>query len=262
MFQWLTNRLPVGRLAIVPFAGAILSRTVEPYLRLFKAIEYSRYIKGVLFQIESPGGSASSSEMLYYSIKSLDTKKPVYCYVLMAASGGFMAACGARRISAPPTALMGSIGVLSVKPVLRDFMERFGMRLEVMKKGINKDMTLFHRESTEEEKKKMDALHEDIYQRFIGIVAEGRRLSHERVSEIATGELFTARMSLELGLIDEMSDYESFLDKLAAEAGVKKERAVILRPRKPFLYRIMGESASIAIEELYSLLLSESIRGV
>ncbi|GAB4418959.1 MAG: hypothetical protein OHK0032_14910 [Thermodesulfovibrionales bacterium] len=262
MFQWLTNRLPMGRLAVVPFTGAVFSRTVEPYLRLLRAIEYSRYIRGVLFQIESPGGSASSSEMLYHSLKSLNSKKPVYCYALMAASGGFMAACGARRISAPSTALMGSIGVLSVKPVLRDFMDRFGIRLEVMKKGINKDMTLFHRESTEEEKKKMDALHEDIYQRFIEIVAEGRRLSRERVSEIATGELFTAKRSLELGLIDEISDYESFLDKLAAEAGVKKERAILLRPRRPFLYRIMGESASTAIEEFYSLLISESIRGM
>lgn len=261
MFHWIAKRLPIGRLAIVPFTGAILSRTVEPYLRLLKAIEYSKYIKGVLFQIESPGGSASASEMLYHSLKSLNNKKPVYCYALMAASGGFLVACGARKISAPSTAVMGSIGVLSVKPVLKDFMERFGIRVEVMKKGVNKDMTLFHRESTDEEKKKMDALHEDIYQRFIDIVVEGRRLSREKVSEIATGELFTAKRSLELGLIDEISDHESFLDRLATEAGVKKEKSIILRPRKPFFQRVMGEAASIAVEEFYSLLLSERLRN-
>ncbi|MBI5026332.1 MAG: signal peptide peptidase SppA [Nitrospirae bacterium] len=260
MFKWLSRRLPIGRIAIVPFSGVLSTKTVEPYLRLLKAIEYSKYIKGGIFQIESPGGNAYASEMLYFSLKRLSEKKPVYCYLLMAASGGYMAVCGAEKIFAPPTALIGSIGVLTIKPVLKDIMERLGIRLEVMKKGENKDMTLFHRDSTEEEKKKIDTLQEAIYQRFIEIVAEARRLEKSKVLELATGELYSSRASLEHSLIDRICDFDSVLDEMSRETGIKKEKAIILKPRKPLFQRMAGETISVAVEEIYGRLLMEGLR--
>jgi protease-4 len=252
MLRWLIARIPVQRLAVVPFSGAIFRRGIDDYLRLFKALEMARNIRGVMLEMESPGGSATASEMLFDRLKRLNDRKPLYCYAPMAASGGYMAALGARRIYAPSTALLGSIGVLSVKPVIKDLMERFGIRLEVMKKGAMKDMGLFHRESTEEEKRSWDALHEAVYERFMEMIASSRRLDMDNVRGMATGELFTALRAKELGLIDGVMDFEGAMDELAMETGVKKERAVTVRPRKPILKRMMSEAAGAFTDEFIS----------
>lgn len=242
--------MPFQRLAIVPFSGAISKRVVDEYIMLFKFLEESRNIRGVMIELECNGGSATASEILFDRLRRLNDKKPLYCYALMAASGGYMAALGARKIFAPSTGLIGSIGVLSIKPVLKDFMERLGVRLEVMKKGSMKDMGLFHRESTEEEKKRWDAINEDIYERFIEIVSERRKIDKEKVKEIATGELFAAKRAKEIGLIDGVSDFESFLMELSKDTGVKKEKTVIIKPKKPFLKRMATEAAAIFSDEI------------
>lgn len=242
--------MPFQRLAIVPFSGAISKRVVDEYIMLFKFLEESRNIKGVMIELECNGGSVTASEILFDRLRRLNDKKPLYCYALMAASGGYMVALGARKIFAPSTGLIGSIGVLSIKPVLKDFMERLGVRLEVVKKGSMKDMGLFHRESTEEEKKRWDAINEDIYERFIEIVSERRKIDKEKVKEIATGELFAAKRAKEIGLIDGVSDFESFLMELSKDTGVKKEKTVIIKPKKPFLKRIATEAAAIFSDEI------------
>ncbi len=251
MLKWFFNKMPFQRLAIVPFSGAISKRVVDEYAVIFKFLEEAKNIKGVLIEIECPGGSATASEILFERLKRLNDRKPLYCYAVMAASGGYMTATGARRIFAPSTALIGSIGVLSIKPVLKGFMEMLGIRLEVMKKGSMKDMSLFHRESTEEEKRSWDAINEDIYERFIEIVSERRRIQKEKVKEIATGELFTAKRAKEIGLIDGISDFDSFLEELSKETGVKKEKSIIIKPKKPFLKRIAYETAVTFYDELW-----------
>ena len=243
--------MPLKRLAIVPFSGAISKRIVDEYIMLFKFLEESRNIKGVMIELECPGGSATASELLFDRLRRLNDKKPLYCYTLMAASGGYMAALSGRKIFAPSTALIGSIGVLSIKPVLKDFMERLGIRLEVMKKGSMKDMSLFHRESTEEEKKRWDAINEDIYERFVEIVSERRMIDKEKVKEIATGELFAAKKAKEIGLIDGISDFDSFLEELSKETGVKKEKSIIIKPKKPLFKRMASEAAVTFYDEIW-----------
>jgi len=251
MFKRLFSKMVSPRLAHVPFSGPIFRHGIEGYLRLFKALEESTNIRGVMLEIESPGGSATAAEYLYERLKRINNKKPLYCYALMAASGGYMAAVAARKIYVPSTAVVGSIGVLSVKPVLRELLGRAGVSLEVMKKGSMKDMTLFHRESTAEEKRSMDALHEHIYERFIELVAGARGIEASRVREIATGELFSAPRARELTLIDGIMDMDSAMDELYREAGVKPGRVVSLRPRKPFMRRVFADAATSIADEFY-----------
>jgi protease-4 len=243
-----------SRLAIVPLSGTIIRRSIDEHLRLFKALEENEGFKGVMLELESPGGSAAASECLHDRLRRLNAKKPLYCYALMAASGGYMAASAARKVYAPSTAVVGSIGVLSLKPVVRELMERMGIGLEVMKKGAMKDMSLFHRESTEEEKKSWEALHQDIYERFIEMVAEARGMERERVRELATGEVFSARRAVELSLIDGVRDFDSAMEELFAETGVKPGRAVVIRPKKPFIKRVLSEAAGTFADETWSRL--------
>jgi protease-4 len=251
MLKWMIRRMPLERVAVVPFSGPIFKRNIDEYLGLFRVLEENRRIKGVMLEMESPGGSSTASECLFHRLKRLNEKKPLYCYALMAASGGYMAAAAARKIYASSTALVGSIGVLSVKPVLREFMEKVGVNLEVMKKGAMKDMTLFHRESTEEERRSWEALHEEIYARFIDLVAGARALEREKVAALASGELFSARRALDLGLIDGVMDYDAAMEELYGETGVKPGKAVTVRPRKPFFKRIVSQSATAVADELW-----------
>ncbi len=250
MIRRLSSKLPLQRIAVVPFSGTISRKGIDEYLGLFKALEEAKNIKGVMVEMESPGGTAVASEILFDRLRRLNDKKPLYCYVLLAASGGYMAALGARKICAPSTALIGSIGVISVKPVLRELMEKSGIRLEVMKKGAMKDMSLFHRESTEEERRSMEAINEAVYARFIDLVSERRGIGADEVRALATGELFTAARARELGLIDRVLDYDSFLDELSSEAGVKSQRAVTVRPRRSFFRWLLSETVEAVAEGL------------
>ncbi len=240
-----------GKVAVVPFASPIFRKNVDDYMGLLRGLEKNRAIRGVLLEMESPGGSATASECLYDRLRRLAKKKPLYCYALMAASGGYMAAAAAKTIYVPASALVGSIGVLSVKPVLRELMERMGVGVEVMKKGSMKDMSLFHRESTEEERRSMDALHEDIYEQFINLVSEARGMDIEKVRGLATGELFSGRRAVELGLADRVADFDTALEDLARKAGVRPDRYVFIKPRRPLMKRLMGGAAASLADELW-----------
>ncbi|MBI5198700.1 MAG: signal peptide peptidase SppA [Nitrospirae bacterium] len=251
MFNWLRRRLPGRKIAILPFTGTIFMKSTETYINIVRMLEKSKRVKGVILRMESHGGGAAASEMFYHALKRLSKTKPLYCYSIFAASGGYMACCGANKIFAPASGIVGSIGVLSLKPVFKDIMNRMGIGFEITKKGIHKDMSFFHRESTEEERLKMDALHEDIYQRFVEIVSEGRGIEKERVLSLATGELFSAKKGLELGLIDRICDFEEVLDSMSEETGVSKERVVWIKPRRPLLARLMGQSAGEIVDEVF-----------
>jgi protease-4 len=249
MFKWFKQRMPGGKIAILPFSGTIFMRSAEPYINIVRALEKSKRIKGVILRMDSHGGGATASEMFYLALKRLSKTKPLYCYTIFAASGGYMASCGASKIVAPATAVVGSIGVISLKPILKEVMSRAGIGLEITKKGSLKDMTLFHRESTEEERLKMDALNEDIYQRFIEIVSEGRGMSKEKVLTLATGELYSARKALELGLIDRICDFEDVLDLMSEETKISKERVIWIKPKRPLLSRFTAQAADVFMDE-------------
>ncbi|MEK6692426.1 MAG: signal peptide peptidase SppA [Nitrospirota bacterium] len=251
MFNWFKRRMPGGKIAILPFAGTIFMRAAEPYINIVRVLEKAKGIKGVILRMESHGGGAAASEMLYHALKRLSKAKPLYCYAIFAASGGYMACCGAKRIFAPASGIVGSIGVISMKPVFKEIMGRMGIGFEITKKGVHKDMSFFHRESTEEERLKMDALHEDIYQRFVEIVSEGRGMSREKILPLATGELFSAKKGLELGLIDRMCDFEDALDSMSEETGVSKEKVIWVKPRRPLLSRFMGQAAAALTDEVF-----------
>lgn len=255
--RWPLRLLPFGRLAVVSFRSPLYFRSVEPYLALLQELETSKTFKGVLFQIDSPGGDPAASEILYAALRKLDAAKPVLCYAVRALSGGYWVACGARRILAPSTALVGSIGVITLKPLLSALMDRWGVRLEVFKKGAHKDALGFHRETTAEERGKIDALLEDLYRAFIDHVAERRQLDRERVAVLATGEVFTARQGMERGLVDRLCTPEEALEELSELTGVKKERAVTLRIRRPLLERLAGQAAHALADDLYLRLLAE-----
>ena len=221
------------QIAVVEMDGPIGAR-LKPaeYARLLRSLEDNARIRSVVLDIDSPGGSATGSNYLYLAVKSLAQRKPVVAFIRgVGASGAYMLACPASRIVAIPSAIIGSIGVISMRPLLYEAMERVGVQMQTTKSHRLKDMGSMFREPTDEEHEKERELIDDLYNQFLEIVSEGRNMTMDEVKVLATGEVFTGKKSKELGLVDEIGSVERAID-IAAELGNVARKPVWLRPKK------------------------------
>lgn len=227
--------------AVVEIYGVIGARVRVPvYERIFDSIARSNRYRALLLDIDSPGGSATGSELLYHSLQKVALRKPVVAYVRgVGASGGYYLCCAARQVVALPTALVGSIGVIFLRPILEELLGKIGVQFSVFKGGRLKDMSGFWRSPTAEESEKFQGLVAEIYDNFVSVVANGRSIEEDRVRELATGEVFTARRGKELGLIDELGDFDRALE-LAAQLGQTKPRPFWVRPGRSLADRLTG----------------------
>ncbi|MSQ05847.1 MAG: S49 family peptidase [Dehalococcoidia bacterium] len=183
---------PFGRrsgVAVVEVYGVIGSRVRTPvYSRLFDTVARSDRYRALLLDIDSPGGSASGSELLYYRLLKVAERKPVVAYVRgIGASGGYYLCCAAAKVVALPTALVGSIGVISVRPILEQLLGKVGVEVAVFKGGRLKDMGGFWRGPSAEESEKYQGLITEIYDSFVSVLAKGRSLEEAQARELATG---------------------------------------------------------------------------
>ena len=232
-----------GSVAVVEIYGVIGNQVRIPaYARLFEDVAKNRRYRALLLDIDSPGGSASGSEVLYYSLLKVAERKPVVAYVRgVGASGGYYLACAASKVVALPTAIVGSIGVIYSRPILEQLLGKVGVEFSVFKGGRLKDMGGFWRSPTPEEGEKFQTLIDEIYENFVSVVATGRSLGEDQVRELATGEVVTARKGMDLGLVDQIGDFESALE-LAAQLGNTKPKPRFLRPRRPIGQRLLGRT--------------------
>ena len=221
--------------------GVIGTRVRESvYARLFDDIGRNKRYKALLLDINSPGGSATGSDLMYHSLLKVAQQKPVVAYVSgVGASGGYYLACAANKVVALPTALVGSIGVIYLRPILEQLLGKVGVELSVFKGGRLKDMTGFWRSPTDEESEKFQGLISEMYDTFVSVVAKGRSLEESQVRELATGELYTARRGHEMGLVDELGDFDLALN-LAAELGSGRPKPRWIRPKRSMSERLTG----------------------
>ena len=231
--------------AVVEVYGVIGGQVREPaYARVFESIAKSRRYRALLLDIDSPGGSASGSELLYHSLRKVAERKPVVAYVRgVGASGGYYLCCAASNVVALPTAIVGSIGVIYLRPIMEQLLSKVGIEFSVFKGGRLKDMGGFWRRPTAEEGEKFQGLINEIYDNFVSVVAQGRSLDEDQVKELATGEVVTARRGMELGLVDRMGDFNDALE-LAAQLGKARPRPLIVRPRRSLGQRLTGRMSA------------------
>ena len=229
--------------AIVEIHGVIGNHVKTPeFSRLIDSVAGNQRLKALLLDIDSPGGSATGSEVLYRAIQRVAEEQPVYAYVRgMGASGGYSLACAASKVYALPPALVGSIGVIYLRPVLEQLLSKVGVDFSVYKSGEFKDMTGFWRSPTDRESEKFQELINEIFDNFVAVVAEGRSLDEAKVREIATGEIMTAQKGIGQGLVDEIGDFKDALEA-AAEAGGCKPTPRWIRPSRSLSQRIFARS--------------------
>jgi protease-4 len=239
-----------GRIGVLELFGPITgSRKLAGYVNSLDGLKKNRRVKSVILNIDSTGGLATASDYLYTAVCKLSAKKPVVAFISGAsASGAYLVSCAATRIVALPTAVIGSIGVLSVRPILQDLLQRAGVHVTVTKSGHLKDMGALYREPTEEEEKKEKELIDSFHSYFIKAVARGRHIDEGIVKELATGEVFLGEKAKALGLVDEVGDFDTALD-LAAQLGKVARRVTHVRPRPTLLERLLSSFAASVAEE-------------
>ena len=260
--------LPAMReiLAHVPFRGPIRERTVEPYLRLLKGLRGRRRVKGVLFDISSGGGEVVASTDLYLALKRLDAEKPVFASIGgLGASGGYLAALGARRLFAYPESLLGSIGVIYPHIAARELLRRLGISVELVHVGEHKDAFQGYRDLNDVERAKVLAVAQEDYDAFVRTVAQARKRPVEEIRALATGEVWSGTRAMALGLVDGLGDREAVLEELARSVGVASRRTVRFTPPRSLWERMVlggAAGASIAISDRLADAVADALLGL
>lgn len=219
------------KIAVVELFGTITesSRIVEQ----FQQYNENESVKAILFHINSGGGLVAASQEIYETIRRVrDGGKPVIVSMeSVAASGGYYVACGADTIMANPGTTTGSIGVIAQFINLKDLLNNVGIKYEVIKSGRFKDTGSFHRDLTTADKNYLQSWVDDAYYQFVDVVVYERKLSREKVLQLADGRVFTGKQAYEEGLIDLLGDYEEAV-RLAAEMGGIEGKPKIVKLRR------------------------------
>ena len=185
-------------------------------------------VKAVLLRINSPGGSAAASQEVGNEIDRLrkQGKTVVASMGDVAASGGYWIAAKADKIIADPATMTGSIGVIMETQNMQELFDKIGITPETIKSGPHKDMGSPNRPLTPEERAIMQQMVDDIYQQFVDVVAEGRKMKREKVLELADGRIFTGRQAKEQGLVDELGNYYDAVKLTGDLAGIEGEPVI------------------------------------
>jgi signal peptide peptidase SppA len=205
---------------VLRFTGPIgMSSPLRPGLSLTTsagAIEKAfsmRGAKAVAIQINSPGGSAVQSTLIYKRIRALAEEKELKVYVFaedVAASGGYMLACAGDEIYADESSIVGSIGVISATFGFPGLLEKIGVERRVYTAGVNKDTLDPFLPEKPADVKRIKAIQLDVHRAFIDLVKSrrGDKITKSD-NELFTGEFWSGKTAMELGLVDGLSDLRS-----------------------------------------------------
>ena len=216
-----TTQLKTANLQEIKLAGPIMSADV--ILKEIKAAQKDKNIKGVLLNVDSPGGSVPPSIEIAYAIKELKKHKPVVAYASgIMASGSYYGSIYANKIIANPGAIVGSIGVIMESANVEELMKTIGVKTQIVKQGTYKEAGTPTREWTPQEREELERLTKDTYDLFVSDVAEARGLEVSKAKIYADAHIFSAKRAKEVGLIDEIGVISTAKADLAKLAKVKK----------------------------------------
>jgi signal peptide peptidase SppA len=266
MLEWLRTRfrrgpvVPVVRLSGVIAAGGLLGSralSIESTAPLLARAFAQRHAKAVALAINSPGGSPVQSALIAQRIRLLarENNLPVIAFVEdVAASGGYWLACAADEIVADASSIVGSIGVISAGFGFKDLIARIGVERRVYTSGEMKSMLDPFRDENADDVERLKRLQGEVHDGFKSWVRE-RRASKLKGDDatLFSGEFWTARRGLELGLVDSLGELRTVLQ---ARYGAKVHLPVIA-PRRRLLQRFglggsiesIGPATLAAIEE-------------
>jgi protease-4 len=226
------------------FSGsqAMGSDTMEGYI---KAAREDKDIRAIILRVDSPGGDGLASEAILRELVLAKKSKPVVVSMgNVAASGGYYISALADEIFAQPATLTGSIGVFFLTYNMKDLYNRAGVNRQTIKRGKFSDLFNNSRDITPEERELGQRIIQDFYNRFISLVAEGRKTTADKIDMIAQGRIWSGTDAKDNGLIDELGGLEAALNhaKVLAKIPASQQIKIILYPaRKNICEMIMNK---------------------
>ncbi|KYJ85953.1 signal peptide peptidase SppA [Sulfurovum riftiae] len=215
------SKLKPANLQEIKLSGPIMD--ADKVLKEINEAQKDDDIKGVLLNVNSPGGAVPPSIEICYAIKELREHKPVIAYASgIMASGSYYASIYANRIIANPGSIVGSIGVIMESPNLERLMDKIGIGTQVVKEGTYKEAGTPTRKWTPKEREELERLTKDTYELFVSDVAEARGLEVKNDKAYADAHIFSSKRAKEVGLIDEVATKSSAKKQVAELAKVKK----------------------------------------
>jgi len=211
-------------------------------------------VVGVVLDVDSPGGTVTGSDAIWAAVRRLAKDKPVVARMGdVAASGGYYVAMAARAVIAHPLTVTGSIGVVSLRPVLARLAARFGVARDAIHLGRFADLESLLRAPTDEERALLDREIDDHYAEFVALVASSRKRPLEEIEPLCRGRVYTGQEAQRLGLVDTLGGFPDALAHLRAEVGPVDEEPVVIvgkhpapRPPTPKALALLPELPGVA----------------
>jgi protease-4 len=238
-----------GRIAVVYAEGEIVDGEGDngevgatKFSRELRKLRQDESIKAVVLRVNSPGGSASASEVIQREIRLLKKTKPIIVSMgSYAASGGYWISAYGDRIFAEPTTITGSIGVFGLQFDVQKLANNVGITFDSVKTGKFADALTISRPKTPEELAVLQGMVDWIYGQFIQKVADARKLPPAKVEEIAQGRVWSGSDAKKLGLVDDLGGLDAAIAYAAEKAGVKGNYRLVEFPRQKELIEAIQE---------------------
>ncbi len=259
------------RIAVVYAEGTITDGEGEPgsiggdkYAEILRKLRKNDKVKAVVIRVNSGGGSALASEIMWREIELLKAEgKPVIASMGdLAASGGYYISCNADSIFAEDNTITGSIGVFSVIPSLEQMLdEKVGVTFDTIVTGPYAIGLTPFKDITPQEGLILQEMTDRIYETFLTRVADGRDMTRDEVHKIAQGRVWTGKVAKDIGLVDRIGGVEEALSAAADLAGLEKYRIseypVTKEPLEQIIEEFTGQkvqSRSLIEQEINSLI--------
>jgi protease-4 len=253
------------KIAVIYAVGAIMSgrsqtdlfgsQTLgcDTIIEALQTAESDDTVAGIVLRIDSPGGSALASDLIWRQIQN--SKKPIVASMGdIAASGGYYIAMGCDEIVAEPGTLTGSIGVVGGKIALGGLMNKVGVTTDVISRGKNSGIFSTAERFSDSEREAFRKSMEVVYDQFTRKAAEGRGMEVERLKELAGGRVWTGRQAQQKGLVDSLGTLDHAVARVRQLAEIPEseetEMMVLPKPRTFFEQLFEGPEANLNAAKL------------
>jgi len=235
--------------AIVTVEGVI--EDSRDTVRTLDRLADNKSVRAVVLRVDSPGGGVAPSQEIYDAVLRVHDKKPIVASLgNLAASGGYYIASGCDSIVSNPGTLTGSIGVVMQMANVAELLKKIGLQGVIVKAGKFKDLGSPLREMTDEERKLLEGLLENVHTQFITAVAKGRKLSADQVRPLADGRVYSGEQALGLKLVDRLGGLRDAVALAAERSGITGEPhwIEIQKHQTPWWWRRITELVDVAPE--------------
>ncbi len=239
-----------------PFSGLQDVLGAQTFNSHLQDLAEDESVAGVILRIDSPGGDAIASEQMLRAVRRLRAEKPVVISMSnLAASGGYyIASVPDVPIVAYPGTYTGSIGVFTIHLNLRELYGKLGISKEILTRGRYAGLNSDYKALSEDEREKVRAYVDLIYEEFLSRVSDGRGVGVDAVRDLAEGRVWIGTQASENGLVDELGGYPRAIELVKEAVGIGEDasvRIVTYPPRRSLLETLLSRGGRFALAKFF-----------